>query len=265
MTASNDWLTTIEAWVATFDEIAPDMLEGLYVVGSAALGDWQPGRSDIDVVAITAEPADEEMAGTLLTAHAVFVERHPRVRVDGPFMAWGDLVVAPQGVTRPWMVDGAFHHDAECAEINPVTWFTLARYGVRVRGPRLDDIPIPVDTVDMVRYVVDNALSSWRSVRADLRGALSELGADDTLPGSVAEWCLLGACRMLYTATTSDVTSKSGAGTWAAGVLDAEHRDVCRRLVATRSREDEPVSRDVLAATEQAMGEVLRRIWQMTE
>jgi hypothetical protein len=260
MTASDAWLDTIEAWVATFDEIAPGSLEGLYVVGSAALSDWQPGSSDIDIVAITAEPADEEMAGTLLTAHSVFVERHPGVTVDGPFLAWGDLVVGPQGVTRPWTLDGSFHHDAECFEINPVTWYTLATYGVRVRGPRLEDMPIPVDAVERVRFVVDNALSYWKGVHADLLGALGELAEGGTLPSSVPQWCLLGVCRMLYTATTADVTSKSGAGRWAADVIDDANRDICSAVVAMRQRADEPVGRDVLEATEQAMADVLRRI-----
>jgi hypothetical protein len=260
VTATDGWLDTITAWVAVFDEIAPQSLEGLYVVGSAALKDWQPGSSDVDIVAVTAEPADEAMAGTLLTAHAVFTERHPGVTVDGPFMAWGDLVVAPQGVTRPWTLDGAFHHDAECFEINPVTWFTLAEYGVRVRGPRMTDIPVPVDPVERVRFVVDNALSYWTSVHAELRGALGELGAADTLPSSVPVWCLLGVCRMLYTATTADVTSKTGAGRWAADVLDEPNRAICGEIVAMRQRAEEPVSRDVLVATEQAMADTLRRI-----
>ena len=259
MTASEAWLDTIETWVATFDEIAPGALEGLYVVGSAALSDWQP-TSDLDIVAITAEPADEELAGTLLTAHAVFTERRPGTTVDGPFLAWGDLIVAPQGVTRPWTLDGAFHHDAECFEINPITWHTLATFGQRIRGPKAADIPIPDDPTDRVRFVIDNAMSYWRGVRTELRGALSELSASDTLPSSVPQWCLLGTCRMLYTASTGTVTSKSGAGRWAAGVLDETNRDVCRDVVALRQRAEEPVSRDLLARAELAMGDALRRI-----
>ena len=63
--------------MSTYDEIAPRSIEGLYVIGSIALDDWKPHSSDIDIVAITTEPADEETAATLLTAHAVFSERCP--------------------------------------------------------------------------------------------------------------------------------------------------------------------------------------------
>jgi hypothetical protein len=259
--ADASWTEAVDRWVSTFDEIAPGTIEGVYVVGSAALGDWQARSSDIDIVAVTAEPADEEMAGTLLTAHAVFVERSPQRRVDGPFVAWGDLTVPPHAITRPWMLDGRFHHDAECFELNPVTWFTLARYGVRVRGPQPSDLPIALELDERVRFVVDNAKSYWAGVHAELAGALGELGPEDTLPSSVAEWCLLGACRMLYTAATGDVTSKSGAGRWAATVLNEENRRICQAVVEMRNDPAESaVRRDVLVATEAAMREVLRRI-----
>ena len=259
------WFEIMRTWTSTFDEIAPGTIEGLYVVGSAALDDWQPGASDIDIVAVTAEPADEDMAGRLRAAHAVFVERHPDVAVDGPFLAWGDLVVGPQGVTRPWSLDGRFHHDAECFEINPVTWYTLASYGVRIRGPHTTDIPIPTEAEQRVRFAIDNALSYWTTVHAELRGALGELGPTDTLPSSVPVWCLLGVCRMLYTATTADVTSKSGAGRWAAEMLGDEHRSVCAEVVSLRAQPEQPVGRERLAATDVAMAEALRLIRIMAQ
>jgi len=258
--ADEPWREPLRRWLETFDEVAPGSVEGLYVVGSAALDDWQPGSSDIDIVAVTAEPADEELAGTLLTAHAVYAERHPAQSVDGPFVAWGDLVVPPQALTRPWTLDGRFHHDAECFEINPVTWFTLVRYGIGVRGPAISDMPIPTDLDERIRFVVDNAMSYWRGIHRELVGAIGELAPAGTLPSRVPEWCLLGTCRMLYTATTGDVTSKSGAGRWAEAVLGEQHRDICHAVAAMRNAAPREVGRDELVATAEAMAEALRRI-----
>lgn len=260
LVGDESWRDGVQRWLATFDEIAPGSVEGLYVVGSAALNDWQQGSSDIDIVAVTAEPADEELAGTLLTAHAVYVERHPAQSIDGPFVAWGDLVVPPQAITRPWTLDGTFHHDAECFEINPVTWFTLVRYGISIRGPAIGDMPIPTDLDERIRFVIDNAMSYWRGIHRDLVGAIGELAPAATLPSRIPEWCLLGTCRMLYTATTGDVTSKSGAGRWAAGVLGEQHREICDAVVAMRNGAPTEVGRDELVATAQAMAEALRRI-----
>ncbi len=264
MTQSDAWLDEIETWLATFDEIAPGAVEGLYVVGSASMNDWQEASSDIDIIAVTAEPADEEMAGTLLTASAVYAQRHSRRSIDGPFVAWGDLVVPAQSITRPWNLDGIFHHDAECFEINPVTWFTLAKYGVRIRGPQPSEMPIAFDADERVRFVIDNSNSYWHSVHAELDGAIGELGVSDTLPSSVPVWCLLGACRMLYTATTADITSKSAAGRWAAGVLGDEHRAICDAVVSMRAEPEHQVRREQLIATEAAMRNVLERMAALT-
>ncbi len=144
--------------------------------------------------------------------------------------------------------------------MNPVTWYTLATYGVRVRGPQTVDIPIPIEASERVRFVIDNALSYWTSVHGELRGALGELGTADTLPSTVPVWCLLGVCRMLYTATTADVTSKSGAGRRAAEMLGEEHRAICTEVVALRRAPDPPVGRRVLVSTDAAMAEALRLI-----
>ena len=258
------WFETIRTWVNTFDEIAPRTIEGVYVVGSVALGDWQPDTSDIDIIAITAEPADEEMAGALRTAHAVFVERCPEPTVDGPFLAWGDLTLSPQGATRPWTLQSQFHHDAECFELNPVTWYTLATYGVRVRGPEPADLQIPVEREAMFRFVVDNARSYWGVVHEQFKAATSELGESDTLPSSVPAWCLLGTCRMLYTASTGDVTSKSGAGLWVAEVVGEGHRAACEMAVELRAQPEQPVTLEALRASVDAMGDVLQRISKLT-
>jgi len=91
------------AYLEIVDDVAPGLVEGLYVVGSFALGDWVSGCSDVDVVVVTAEPATDEDAGSLRTVHALLAERQPLPHVDGPYLAWGDLVVEPAtGLHRPW-------------------------------------------------------------------------------------------------------------------------------------------------------------------
>ncbi len=101
----------------------------------SSLGDWHEDHSDIDIVAITAEPATEEDGSQIRLLHALLAEHQPRPFVDGPYLAWGDLVVPPStGLYRPWSLDGVAHHDGECFEINPITWYTLATYGVTGAG-----------------------------------------------------------------------------------------------------------------------------------
>lgn len=245
----------LDEWLCVMDEHAPGAVEGLYAVGSVALGDWRPG-SDVDVVAVTAEPADDELVRTLATAHAVWRERRPDPPVDGPFVAWGDLSVPATTLSRPWVLHGELRHDAECFEINPVTWYVLARYGVAVRGPRQDRLVVSIDRDERVAWVRHHVEEYWLVVLAELRGAVGELGEHGRLDGTVAEWCLLGAARMAYTARTGDVTSKSDAGRWAAGRLPRWAR-AFELALHCRAHPGTEVSGEQLALVAEAMAATL--------
>ena len=72
---------------------------------------------------------------TCCTAHALLAEHQPRPFIDGPYVAWGDLITPPMALHRPWSLEGRLHHDGDCFELNPVTWYVLATHGVTVRGP----------------------------------------------------------------------------------------------------------------------------------
>jgi hypothetical protein len=197
-------------YLAIVDDCAPGLVEGLYVVGSAALGDWVPDHSDIDVVVVTAEPATDDDAAMLRTAHAVLAERVPAPHVDGPYLAWGDLITPPMSLHRPWTLDGEFRHDGDCFELNPVTFYVLARHGLVVRGPEPDRLGVYVDTEARVRFCVDNLGQYWARLAADVRGAL-EIEPDRAVAPESFEWCALGALRLHRTAFHGDVVSKSGA------------------------------------------------------
>jgi hypothetical protein len=56
------------------------------------------------------------------------------------------------------------------------------------------------------------------------------------------------------------VTSKSGAGQWAADQLVGDDRATCLRVTRLRAEPDQPASVDLLKATADAMEAVLRRI-----
>lgn len=229
-----DVASALGTYLEIVDSTAPGLVEGLYVVGSYALGDWQPGRSDIDIVALMAEPATDADFGVLLTAHALLAERQPLPYIDGPYLAWPDLISPPStGLYRPWTLDGQLHHDGECFEINPVTWYTLARYGVVVRGPDVDKLNISHEVEERVRFVVDNLKTYWKQLAASVVSACEEPAAP--FQPTLFEWCALGALRMHYTAFTGDVTSKRGAGEYGIVVTPDYMHDTLRAALEVRS------------------------------
>jgi len=202
-------------WLDTHDEVSPGAIEGLYVVGSVALDDWTP-HSDIDVVAVVADPSDPDLFDDLAAANALVRER-VSIAVDGPYVAWGDLVMPPMTVQRPWVLDGEYHVDGESFEINPVTWYALETYGIALRGDAPDRLGVHVDLADRRSWVRENLRTYWRGVGERLRAEIEVGQTIETAGGAVLEWVALGVARMLYTWETGDVASKSAAGAWAAG------------------------------------------------
>jgi hypothetical protein len=229
-----DVVAALGTYLDIVDTTAPGLVEGLYVVGSYALDDWQPGRSDIDIVAVLAEPASDDDFGSLRTAQALLNEHQPLPHIDGPYLAWADLIAAPAtGLHRPWTLDGELHHDGECFEINPVTWYTLAEYGVTVRGPAVDRLNIWCETEDRMRFVIDNLSTYWYQLAESVEKACE----DPTASFDVAsfEWCALGALRLHYTAFTGDVTSKRGAGEHGLVVTPESMHDTLRAALDARA------------------------------
>ena len=204
--------SALATYLEIVDEVAPGLVEGLYVVGSFALDDWIEDVSDINIVAVTAEPATDEDFRTLLTAHAVLAEAQPKPEINGAYLAWGDLVIEPAtGLHRPWVLANQLHHDGDCFEINPVTWFALAKHGRTARGPAPSRIEIPIDTEARVRWVVDNVQTYWSDVAQQVEQACADDGSAAFETGALV-WCTLGSLRQHYTAFSGDITSKRGAG-----------------------------------------------------
>lgn len=204
----------LATWIDAHDEIAPGVIEGLYVVGSVALDDWTP-HSDIDVIAVVADPSDPDLLGDLARAQAT-VRGRMSIAVDGPYVAWGDLVVPPMAVQRPWVLDGEYHVDGESFELNPVVWHTLATHGIALRGDAPDRLGVHVDLGERRRWVRENLQTYWSGVGERLGAAIGADPVSESADGAVLEWVALGVARMLYTWETGDVASKSDAGVWAA-------------------------------------------------
>lgn len=230
-----DALEAANQYLALADAVTPGLVEGLYVVGSYALGDWIEGTSDLDVVIVSAEPATDEEFGAIAELHARLAEVPGIPRVDGPYLAWGDLLVEPAtGLYRPWTLDGEPHHDGECFEINPITWYTLATHGVTVRGPSAQRLDIPTDVQARIRFVTDNLRSYWKDVAAQVAAAC-ERAVPPAFDAPMLVWCALGALRLHHTAFTGEVVSKRGAGEYGLTVVPATLRPVLHAALAMRA------------------------------
>lgn len=249
----------VEAWLGHHDRLAPGVVEGLYLVGSVALGDWTP-RSDIDIIAFVADPTDADVVERLDAAHEAYRRDGDGPTVDGPFLSWADVASPPMSVQRAWTLDGEFRFDAECFETNPVVWLTLAEYAVVVRGPSPASLDVRLDASDRRAWVRENVDTYWRSVRGEISEILAADPDRTEFGGGTVEWCALGIARMWFTAETGDVTSKNAAGAWAAARLP-QHADLFAVASEVRSgAADRMVDRAAIESLVDAMGTMIDAI-----
>jgi hypothetical protein len=204
----------LERHLSRLDQATPGLIDGLYLTGSIALGDYRHGISDIDFLALTTRPLDEQDLAAVAAIH----EDAPNVpHLDGIYLDREWLNTRPDNEqAMPHAVNGVFYPNRPCGELNPVLWLTLARYGIPVRGPRIEDLNLNIDPQRLRTWNLNNLETYWQPLAEGIRQAVAGREPDANAGAEAVAWAVLGPARLHCTLATSDVISKSAAGTYAA-------------------------------------------------
>jgi len=205
----------VTAYLDLVDAELPGLVEGFYLVGSVALGDYRPGASDVDFVAVTADPLGPREQAAL--------GRLPgRPQLDGAYHTWKDLA-----------------GPAEKAGDTPVTWHTLARHGVAVRGPDPSTVDIHLDPAALSAWCRGNLDGYWRSWLARSSRLASRSGLVALSPWATV-WVVTGVSRIHHTIATGEIISKEAAARYALATFPSRWHRVAEE--ALRIRRAEPGS-----------------------
>ena len=199
---------------------------GLYLYGSLATGDFDPRRSDIDFLVVTAGDLPPALFPTLAQMHAglaasgvkwmtklegvylpqAALRRHDPAQAPVPYLGVGHaLVLAPQG--RGWAIERHI----------------LRERGVVVAGPPLRPLIDPV-LPDDLRQAVRAILQDWWALQLTDSSFLSTV--------EYQAFAVLSMCRALHTLATGELASKPAAGRWALQALDARWAALIDRALA---------------------------------
>lgn len=188
---------------------------GLYLVGSVVLGDFQHGRSDVDVVAVLPEPPDATATEALAVIHRTMAERGEPT-LDAVYLTVERLRAPDQdALPTPFVVKGAFHADRACPELHAVLRQCLAEHGRVVFGPPVATLGVPVDRCATARHVRSNLRSYWQSWIDEAAETLAARRPHGDAAAAALSWGVLGVARMAATLETGAIVSKSAAGRWA--------------------------------------------------
>lgn len=209
-------------------------LVGIYLYGSAASGDFDPGVSDLDLVAVTTPEVEGIDLAGLDRMQLDIVRRNP---------AWSDrleIVYIGRTTLRSFRTSGGslavispgepFHVVGDAADWLQ-NWYLVRETGVTLDGVAAADVIPPVTRAEFIAAV--RRYAGWLTGRNH-----REVG-----PGHLA-YTVLSVCRALRTVRTGLPCSKQEAAAWAAErmpewawLIDAALR--CRLSRGTTGFDDE--------------------------
>jgi hypothetical protein len=202
---------------------------GMYLVGSLVTGDFDAGRSDVDVLVVTDAVVSDGQFAALQAVHrdlaasdspwAIEVEAYyltrAALRPDDPSFGEHRKVNRGGGVLEPPQRDPGWLVQAHL----------LREYGVALAGPDPRTLVAPVAAGDLRRTVAASTPEWLEALLAD-PARLRHRGPQT--------YIVLTLCRVLYTLVHDAVASKQAAARWAQAALDKRWTALIGRALAWR-------------------------------
>jgi Nucleotidyltransferase domain len=219
-----------DRYLAALDEALPGFAEGVYLTGSAALGDWIADTSDLDVLVVSARPAGQKELDQLRAVH----QERSQPFIDTVYVTREQVGMRPTpgfaGV--PCATDGEFNPTGTY-ELNPVLWATLARHGITVRGPQAALLSTEPDPDWLRAWNLGNLTNYWTPLAAQLREGLATRAPGSAVKTQMAVWCAGGPGRLHKTIATGRIISKTECIRYTADLFP-DHKEWLARAAAAR-------------------------------
>ncbi len=241
----------------------PGLVTGFHLVGSAVLGDFRPGRSDLDFVAVLSGPVTDADIEALVILHRLYASDPTLAPLDGIWVTEAELAAgpdaAPDGLTtlRSQMLQRARGNRS------PVTWVMLHENSLAVLGT-LDRSRLWHDPVRLSSWVRGNVEDEWSRWLARSSGLLSLSGLS-LLGDAATERRVLGISRLHYALATGKIVSKLETGRHALASFDPRWQRLIEEAMRIRRGESGARygnrlarRRDVLAYVAMVIGEIER-------
>jgi predicted nucleotidyltransferase len=215
-------LHTLETLASTLQEILGSDLVGLYLYGSLTQHAFDPGRSDIDCLAVVRRDPTS-------AAFARLRRRLARATSTDRWMSRVQMQILLEGrLLRPDR-RGALYQFGRLSRSgsdgNPLVWMNVLASGVTLAGPRPATL-LPSITRDMVDRALRRELEYLRSEISDPASPWRRLRF-------YRAYAVLTLCRILYTARSRSVISKPRAAGWALRTLPPRWHGLLRAAIAS--------------------------------
>lgn len=184
-------------------------LVGIYVFGSLVVGDFDPIRSDFDLLVIVSEDISPRQLDNLKIMHASFVKRHPewddRVEVTYvPLKGMQNFKTQSCGIAR--ISPGEPLHFRSMDKDWLMDWYAVRNYGQKILGANIEEV-VPYISLKEFKDSLKSFLPNWL------------LSAKQANHIGYQSYIILSLCRSLYVFVYSRQISKKQAGIWACTIF----------------------------------------------
>ncbi|MEV5410077.1 nucleotidyltransferase domain-containing protein [Thermopolyspora sp. NPDC052614] len=227
------------------DQLLPGRITGFYLTGSAALGTWRRGHSDLDFVAVLEGEAGERdlrrlralhVAGNTTTLARAVITAKPNIpgTMNGVFVAEPDLTT-PVTRIRPLAAhSGWTFTPGKGFDVNPVMWKLLAEHGLPLRGPAPAELGLDPEPGRLRAWTLEQLTGYWHRLAERLLGGHPP--AKPLIPPPrLALMYTLGPPRLHHTVATGEVISKEAAAAYALDTFDPRWHPLIHTALARRT------------------------------
>lgn len=210
-TAYRDVNAVIADLLAAMQSILGERLIGLYVFGSLATGAFEPGRSDVDLLAaVTTDLTADEFAGLDRLHHDV-VRAHPAwlERIEVGYVSVDRLRKMEPGSPMALISPGEPFHFKESGYDWLFNLNSLLERNLTVFGPAPDSLIDPVPVEKLLRILPDQ-MREWQTWVAE---------TDYVHQRGYQGYLVITMCRSLYLYRNHHQASKREATDWAQNAL----------------------------------------------
>lgn len=183
-------------------------LIGIYLSGSLAYGDFVPGRSDIDLQAVTGKLLTEKELASIERLHKNLEKKNPAwaKRIECSYVPMKIIgEVLPPKTPRPYWGSGVFYPVAPAGNEWIINHYFLCKCGIALEGPDFRTLIPPIDIREVRKASARDLFKEWKP-KIDNREWMSDSHCQSYL--------VLNLCRILSTVMGGEPGSKKAATKW---------------------------------------------------
>lgn len=228
----------VAALAARVEGVLAARLVGVYLGGSASMGDFAPASSDWDVLVVTDGWLDDGRLAALGDLHRSLLEERPEAdRIEGDYAPLEAIVPRGTTVPVPGIRHGIFVPRSAEIMLSADNIANMRLHGIPVRGPAPHEV-LPEVTARDVRAAVREMILDAPAACGSEREAADEV---------------LDLARSLRALETGLPTTKSEGAAWALESVDPQWHAAIRRALVARRGDPIPAEDRLLRAALAAM------------